>query len=354
MEGRRRRSCAWGTFQHPANPVLTATSPSGSWSSPARAASTGPSPRPNASSAACRPPPPSPVTSSWRPPPTSGRSRPRAPPASVTRRRSPSSCHAGSSSSTPTKATWCSTRSWVRAARPSPQVGRVATSSSRHRPRVHRSPRAGCPANRSGSRPSGDQVGVGAIPRSLRGRLPRLLGRRGRARGDARDPLAVAVVTVAEPAGSGEILLGQCGFDNIRSRSKPRGLGIVLSFVAADRTGADWAFDVSGTFTATGPASVGPTRCGSRSARRRCCTSRTSDDGVGIPLVLLTAMLSQGLGSPGAEGAARSGPACVRRGRAAGPRRPRPAAFVRGERSLTEVVSGRPRRLSGVRAVGLS
>ncbi len=45
------------------------------------------------------------------------------------------------------------------------------------------------------------------------------------------------------------ILLEQCGFENIRSEVKPRGLGISLHFVATDQLGEDWAFDVSGAFT---------------------------------------------------------------------------------------------------------
>ena len=40
-----------------------------------------------------------------------------------------------------------------------------------------------------------------------------------------------------------------CGFTDIRADVKPRGLGIVLNFVAADAAGNDWAFDVSGAFT---------------------------------------------------------------------------------------------------------
>jgi DNA modification methylase len=44
-------------------------------------------------------------------------------------------------------------------------------------------------------------------------------------------------------------LLTACGFTDIRSGVKPRGLGIELNFVATDQTGADWAFDVSGAFT---------------------------------------------------------------------------------------------------------
>jgi site-specific DNA-methyltransferase (adenine-specific) len=46
-----------------------------------------------------------------------------------------------------------------------------------------------------------------------------------------------------------EILLGASGFEDIRAEVKPRGLGIVLSFVASDQSGEDWAFDVSGAFT---------------------------------------------------------------------------------------------------------
>ncbi len=45
------------------------------------------------------------------------------------------------------------------------------------------------------------------------------------------------------------IVLEQCGFEAIRSGVRPPGSGLELSFVATDRTGADWAFDLSGTFT---------------------------------------------------------------------------------------------------------
>ncbi len=48
-----------------------------------------------------------------------------------------------------------------------------------------------------------------------------------------------------------EVLLTECGFSDIRAESKPKGLGIVLSFVASDRRGDQWAFDVSGAFTST-------------------------------------------------------------------------------------------------------
>jgi site-specific DNA-methyltransferase (adenine-specific) len=46
-----------------------------------------------------------------------------------------------------------------------------------------------------------------------------------------------------------KLLLERCGFRNIREEVKPRRIGIVLNFVATDQTGKDWAFDVSGAFT---------------------------------------------------------------------------------------------------------
>jgi DNA modification methylase len=86
-----------------------------------------------------------------------------------------------------------------------------------------------------------------------------------------------------------EVLLGACGFRNVRSEVKPRGLGIALSFVATDATGADWAFDVSGAFTSN------------RAGLRRADTlwkslgkaavlheSQAAAAGEGMPLVLLT------------------------------------------------------------------
>lgn len=48
-----------------------------------------------------------------------------------------------------------------------------------------------------------------------------------------------------------KLLLQECGFTSIREEVKPRGLGIVLNFLAIDQTGTEWAFDVSGAFTST-------------------------------------------------------------------------------------------------------
>jgi DNA modification methylase len=80
------------------------------------------------------------------------------------------------------------------------------------------------------------------------------------------------------------VLLEACGFTNIRTDVKPRGLGIELNFVATDQTGENWAFDVSGAFTSN------------RAGLRRADTLWKSlgkaavlrESGVGLPLVLLT------------------------------------------------------------------
>jgi len=86
-----------------------------------------------------------------------------------------------------------------------------------------------------------------------------------------------------------EVLLTACGFRDIRAEVKPRGLGIVLNFVATDLMGEEWAFDVSGAFTSN------------RAGLRRTDTlwkslgtaavlheSHLQGDGSGMPLVLLT------------------------------------------------------------------
>lgn len=80
------------------------------------------------------------------------------------------------------------------------------------------------------------------------------------------------------------LLLEACGFGNIRDEVRPRGLGIVLNFVANDESGDEWAFDVSGAFTS------------SRAGLRRTDTLWKSlgkagvlhHSGLGMPLVLLT------------------------------------------------------------------
>jgi site-specific DNA-methyltransferase (adenine-specific) len=81
-----------------------------------------------------------------------------------------------------------------------------------------------------------------------------------------------------------EVLLESCGFTDIRPDVKPRGLGITLNFVATDQTGGEWAFDVSGAFTTN------------RAGLRRSDTLWKSlgkaavfrEGGNGLPLILLT------------------------------------------------------------------
>ena len=46
-----------------------------------------------------------------------------------------------------------------------------------------------------------------------------------------------------------KLVLEACGFENIQSGVKPPGLGSELNYLATDRNGEDWAFDVSGAFT---------------------------------------------------------------------------------------------------------
>ncbi len=81
-----------------------------------------------------------------------------------------------------------------------------------------------------------------------------------------------------------EMLLEACGFADIRAEVKPRGLGIVLNFVATDQTGADWAFDVSGAFTSN-RAGLRRTDTLWKSLGRAAVLHESSQD---LPLVLLT------------------------------------------------------------------
>ena len=66
---------------------------------------------------------------------------------------------------------------------------------------------------------------------------------------DDGDLLAQAVREGRQAKEVAGILLAGCGFVDIRSDFKPRGLGVKLNFVAFDQTGGEWAFDVSGAFT---------------------------------------------------------------------------------------------------------
>jgi site-specific DNA-methyltransferase (adenine-specific) len=100
----------------------------------------------------------------------------------------------------------------------------------------------------------------------------------------APDPVAQAVREGRQARDVAMVLLERCGFEIVQSELKPRGLGIVVSFVARDLTGGDWAFDVSGAFTSN--------RAGLRRAEtlwkalgKAAVLHRGRDD---LPLVLLT------------------------------------------------------------------
>jgi len=51
------------------------------------------------------------------------------------------------------------------------------------------------------------------------------------------------------------VILNECGFTSIRSDVKFPKLGIELSFIGTDKTGTEWAFDLSGDFS-TGPSGL--------------------------------------------------------------------------------------------------
>ncbi len=80
------------------------------------------------------------------------------------------------------------------------------------------------------------------------------------------------------------LLIEGCGFTDIRENVKPRGTGITLTFVAEDQAGRQWAFDVSGSFTAN--------RSGLRRTdalwRSLATAGVLHESDVDMPLVLLT------------------------------------------------------------------
>ena len=71
------------------------------------------------------------------------------------------------------------------------------------------------------------------------------------AEGDGEDRLARALQEGRSAKGVAHIVLDQCGFRDIRAGVKVPGLGVELAFTAVDHTGRRWAFDLSGAFTTT-------------------------------------------------------------------------------------------------------
>lgn len=68
---------------------------------------------------------------------------------------------------------------------------------------------------------------------------------------DGEDFQARAVREGRQAKDLARMLVEGCGFTDIRENVKPRGTGIVLNLVATDHHGDDWAFDVSGAFTSS-------------------------------------------------------------------------------------------------------
>ncbi len=106
---------------------------------------------------------------------------------------------------------------------------------------------------------------------------------------DPADPVAAAVRAGRQAADVARILVGECGFGDIRTDVRPRGLGITLDLVATDATGTDWAFDVSGGFT-TGISGLRNTDTLWRSLARAGVLHQATRTGrtARLPLVLLT------------------------------------------------------------------
>lgn len=68
-------------------------------------------------------------------------------------------------------------------------------------------------------------------------------------RGAIDDVLAEAVREGKQAKEVAAILLGLCGFVEIRANVKPPGTALKVSFMALDQMGGEWAFDLSGAFT---------------------------------------------------------------------------------------------------------
>ncbi|MHB8288425.1 MAG: DNA-methyltransferase [Acidimicrobiales bacterium] len=101
---------------------------------------------------------------------------------------------------------------------------------------------------------------------------------------ESEDSQASAVREGRQAKELARLLLQASGFKDIREEVKLRGLGVVLSFVATDRTGDDWAFDVSGAFTSS--------RAGLRHAdtlwKSLGKAAVVHEGGLGMPLILVT------------------------------------------------------------------
>jgi len=90
-----------------------------------------------------------------------------------------------------------------------------------------------------------DQQGLATIPIQVRRPAVAPLD-------DGADPLARALRDGRKANEVAVVLLGSCGFLDIRTEVKFARLGIELDIVAVDHTGAEWTFDMAGAFTSGG------------------------------------------------------------------------------------------------------
>jgi site-specific DNA-methyltransferase (adenine-specific) len=105
---------------------------------------------------------------------------------------------------------------------------------------------------------------------------------------DDEDPQARGVREGLQARDIAQRLLERSGFTAIEP-FKPRGLGIELNFIATDKTGAQWVFDVSGAFTST-RAGLKRTDTLWKALGKAAVLHAASqgDDAEVLPLVLLT------------------------------------------------------------------
>jgi site-specific DNA-methyltransferase (adenine-specific) len=81
----------------------------------------------------------------------------------------------------------------------------------------------------------------------------RLSGTKGRSEGALSDGVVSAALAAGRQAGDvARLLLEECGFADVRTNVKLPRLGLELDLIATDAAGHSWAFNISGTFASTG------------------------------------------------------------------------------------------------------
>ena len=118
----------------------------------------------------------------------------------------------------------------------------------------------------------------------------------GAAGGGAGPRLARALAEGRRSHEVAEAVLADCAFASVRSAVRLPALGVELDLVAADRTGSEWAFEVGGSFATSRPGLKRSDELWKAIAK----ASVLQAAGVDLPLVVLTTELP----APGTSGAA--------------------------------------------------